>query len=466
MTNTNPISIDPVFDTLIRATEQIKYPVLPDLDDIEVSVDGRTFPSVVIEQVQDPFTIRLTCRDDKGDFYRTDMGRYGDIAPVFLVRSADGFIDLDGGFLSGQNGILDFRTWKQKISNDDVAATVWVLVGGRTAVDFPDPIPVPKGLNRPWFMERGLRCTIGGAPALIRRAIEVSEFPTEESSAFVIARLGACNDGDFLASLRVVLSMIFGTWLEPAIQYHTRENGASNWRRVDRIYPFIKRDPTPAIRSVLQGEMRAAGDQLGTMLARCDELLSQNVRLDVALQYLLGSHDGTEAEIRDMCSAIDAVAESPLLELASIRFIDDDRFLVVRENIDKFLAQTLPPREALFRKRVGEVLTLARTESSSKKQKMLWQATHIEIRKTEREALEHRHDMAHKGYIPFDYDDNAQWRLIFERSGLLRTLANRMLLSVLGFHGDSESYHAEWDTAVVPVTLNANGRIGDAIEPA
>jgi hypothetical protein len=134
---------------------------------------------------------------------------------------------------------------------------------------------------------------------------------------------------------------------------------------------------------------------------------------------------------------------------------------VVREAIDGFLAQMLPPKEARFRERVGQVLTLARTESSRKKQKLLWQATHIKIGKTEREALEHRHDMAHKGYMPFDYDDNAQWKLMFEHSGLLRTLANRMLLSILGFEGEAESYHAKWETAVMPVTLNVNGRIAD-----
>jgi hypothetical protein len=88
----------------------------------------------------------------------------------------------------------------------------------------------------------------------------------------------------------------------------------------------------------------------------------------------------------------------------------------------------------------------------------------ITINKAERDALQHRHAMSHPGFIAFDYDDNAQWQLIFRQSGLLRTLANRMLLSILGFAGNAQEYFGAQETTVVPVILNSNGRIG-RIEP-
>lgn len=52
------MTIDAMFDVLLRATEQIKYPTLPELDRLTVSVDQRTFATVAIAQFQDPFKIQ------------------------------------------------------------------------------------------------------------------------------------------------------------------------------------------------------------------------------------------------------------------------------------------------------------------------------------------------------------------------------------------------------------------------
>lgn len=454
--------IDPTFEALIRATEQPPYPVLPQLSAIQASEGDRAFESSVISQEISPFEMLLTCRDD-GSFRRTYMGNYGDIPPVIRATSSDLGIELDGGFLRGftnQDARVDFRMWKRRISDEEPAATVWILVGGPTAVIFPESIPTLQGLFRPWSMERGLRCNIGGAPALIRQLIDVPEFPKGESTAFAVARIGPCPEVEWLAALRVVLSLAVGTWLEPAFQYRTKGDGSLTWLRVDTINAFTNRPPTPAISAIHPGAMRVFGDQLERLLDRCKSLLADAVRIDVAMQYLLSSHNGTEAEIRDMCSAIDAIAESRLLEASHQRFISKKRLPVVRNTIDDFLKGLLPQEESGFRKRVGDILGLAVTDSSSEKQRQLWKATGIAINKPERHALQHRHAMSHPGFIAFDYDDNAQWQLVFRQSGLLRTLANRMLLSILGFAGNAQEYFGAQETAVVPVVLNSNGRIG------
>ena len=109
------------------------------------------------------------------------------------------------------------------------------------------------------------------------------------------------------------------------------------------------------------------------------------------------------------------------------------------------------PHPSGFRRRVGEILGQAVRESTGEKQQALWEATDIQIGDREAAALQHRHKLRHKGFIPFDYNDNAQWRRIFEDSGLLRTLAHRMLLSVLGLTGDEVSYNGQWETRIVPV---------------
>jgi len=461
-------TIDRDFLALIRATEQITYPTLPVLDEMTAVVDARTFPTAVLSQKQSLQQVELTCLDRSLDIYKTDMGDYGDIAPVVRLISADCKIEVDGGFIRGYGtrdgspiADMTFRTWKQIISNSQgPAVTVWVLAGGRTVFDFPDKIPVPQGVMRPWFLEHGLRCSIGGMPALIRR-LHLPEFPEKESTALAIAKIGVHADGRWLSAVRLVLSLLAGTWLEPSFHFMSTLDGATTWRRVDAIHEFATREPTPAVHTASKAATRIVGEQFNAMLTRCETLLQRKVPLDVALQYVLAPHDGTEAEIRDMCSAIDCLAESSLLEVAKRKFISKVRFPVVQKAVDSFLLEYLPESESRFRQRVSEVLSLAKTESSSKKQKMLWNATNIKIGKAEREALKHRHDMSHKGYIPFDFDDNAQWKQIFFRSGLLRTLANRALLSLLGFHGEAVGYNRYPETTVTPALLNESGRVAE-----
>ncbi len=459
---------DPRCYALIRATEQVAYPVLPVLDQMTAVVDTRTFPTAVLSQTQGLQQIELTCLDRSLDIYKTDMGDYGDIAPVLRLISADCNLEVDGGFIRSYGtrdgspiADVSFRTWKQRMSNSEKSAvTVWVLVGGRAVFDFPDRIPVPEGTRRPWLMEHGLRCSMGGLPALIRR-LQLPECPEKESTALAIATMGAHADGRWLSPLRILLSLVAGTWFEPSFHYMTTLDGVPTWRRIDAVHGFATREPTPAINTASKAALRTVAEQFDAMLARCESLLQGKVPLDVAIQYILALHDGTEAEIRDMCSAIDCLAESSLLDVSKREFISKDRFPVVQKAVDGFLREYLPESESRFGKRVREVLSLAKTESSGRKQKMLWNATDIKIGKAEREALKHRHDMSHKGYIPFDYDDNAQWKRIFFRAGLLRTLANRALLSILGFTGEAVGYNSYPETAVTPVVLNASGRIAE-----
>jgi hypothetical protein len=465
--NKIPAAHDLAFDVLIRATEQGEYPSLPVLNRLEISEAERRFESIACSQNDTPFELSVTFNDDGDDVYRTDMGNYGDIAPVFSARTEDGALELNGGFASHfhresthATATIDFRSWQQRLSDDPVAATVWILVGGRAPIIFPDPIPVPEGVFRPWSLERGLRCSIANSPTLIRLLHGLTALPDEKCATLAIARLGDSDHEEWLAALRLLLSLVCGVWLEPALQLKTTTAGAMTWLRSDCIQPFSSRQATPAIETINPHVMRILGDQFEEVLNRCNGMFHEGVRLDVAIQYLLAEHNGTEAEIGDMCSAIDAVAESTLLETAKRRFISKNRFHEVKETLDGYLAESLPEEESGFRRRLGEILGQAVRESTGEKQRALWEATGIQIDDREARALQHRHKLRHKGFIPFDYNDNAQWRRIFEDSGLLRTLANRMLLSVLGYSGDALPYNGQWNTRIVPVTLNVNKRIG------
>jgi hypothetical protein len=466
-TNKEIAGHDPPFDVLIRATEQVEYPNLPVLNKLELREAARTFESIACSQNATPFELSVTFNDDRDNVYRTDMGNYGDIAPVFSARAADGALELNGGFASHfhresrhATATIDFRSWQQRLSDELVAATVWILVGGRAPIIFPDPIPVPERVFRPWSLECGLRCNIANSPALIRLLHGLTALPDDKFATLAIARLGDSEHEEWLAALRLLLSLVCGVWLEPALQLKTTTAGATVWLRSDCIHPFSSRQATPAIETINPHVMRILGDQFEEVLNRCNGMFQEGVRLDVAIQYLLAGHNGTEAEIGDMCSAIDAVAESTLLETAKRRFISKNRFHEVRATLDSYLAESLPEEESGFRRRVGEILGQAVRESTGEKQRALWEATGIQIGDRETLALQHRHKLRHKGFIPFDYNDNAQWRRIFEDSGLLRTLANRMLLSILGFSGDALPYNGQWNTRIVPVILNANKRIG------
>ena len=465
--NKIPVAHDLAFDVLVAATERVEYPSLPVLNKLEVSEAERRFESIVISQNASPFEVALTLNDDRDDVYRTDMENYGDIAPVFSARTEDGALELSGGFASHfhrestqATATIDFRSWQQRLSDEPVAATVWILVGERAPIIFPDPLPVPQGLFRPWFLERGLRCSVAKSPALIRLLHGVTALPDDKCSSLAIARLGDSDHEEWLAALRLLLSIVCGVWLEPALQLKTTAAGAITWLRSDCIRPFGSRQPTPAIETTNPHAMRILGDQFENVLNRCNGIFQEGVRLDVAIRHLLAEHNGTESEIGDMCSAIDAVAESTLLETAKRRFISKRRFREVKEALDGYLAESLPEEESGFRRRLGEILGQAVRESTGEKQRMLWEATSIQIGDREAGALQHRHKLRHSGFIPFDYNDNAQWRKVFEDSGLLRTLANRMLLSILGVSGDALPDNGRWETRIVPVKLNENNRIG------
>lgn len=443
-------------DCLIRATEQPKFPEFSPNGLASISVGERAFEATLLSFSQTVQELRAEFDDSEHSFYGTDMGRYGSIAPIFSACGVDTNWRLDDGFLAGTSwnnkygsrATVRFRSFEEQLSKSAACISVAVYTGAPSGINFPDEIPVPEGILRPWFLERGLRCRVLGRQALIR-SIEWPEL-ADYGATLAIAWMGRPLHDAWPRALRVLLTFLFGTWLEPIVQYTTDVGGRVTWRHFNSIHPPSFRKPTPPIDPHQHSNMRSVGDQFDDMLQRCMKLLLRDVPLDVSLGHLFAEHDGLGTEIRDIAVALDSLVESPLFDVPRRKLVTDERLLELSGEIITFLQPLLKEKEADFKRRVGNVLALAQYDTTGDRRRKFWETLDVALSQDELSALKHRNTMSHKGYIDFDHTSDAEWQGLVKDRSLLRTLVNRVILGLLGFHGHATSYVNGGDVIVHP----------------
>ena len=448
-------------DYLIRATEQPRFPELSPCGSASISVgDERTFEATLLSFSQTVQGLRAEFDDAERVFFDTNMGEYGSIAPIFSARGKDREWQLGGGFLTGRSlsstygtrATVRFSSFEEQLSESAPRISVAVFTGAPAGINFPDEIPVPEGVLRPWFLERGMRCRVLGCQALIR-SIEWPEL-ADYGTTLAIAWAGPPLHDAWPRALRVLLTFLFGTWLEPIFQYTTDEAGRATWFHFNSIPPPSFRKATPPIDLHLQFNMKSIGDQFDEMLRRCMLLLSRDVPLDVSLGHLFAEHDGLGIEIRDIAVALDSLVESPLFDVPRRKLVTDDRLRELSLKIMAFFRPLLKEEEADFERRVGNVLALAQYDTTGDRRRKFWETLDVALSEDELSALKHRNTMSHKGYIDFDHSSDSEWQRLVRDSSLLRTLVNRVILGLLGFHGHAVSYVNGRDIIVHPAKDN------------
>jgi hypothetical protein len=455
------------FELLIRATEDLSYPPWSVSGDAEFAVGDRSFVASILESSGRPGEFVVNCRDVDGEFHKTDMGPYGSTAPVFSATALDRSWRLVGGFLAGtrnnnhtgRTASVRFREREEFVGTGEVTASGVIYVGA-PPVMFPDPLPVPVGMFRPRFMERGLRCRILGREALIR-GLELPEL-AEFGHAIVIAWTGSPLPDAGPRALQILVSFILGAWVEPVMHFTVDAAATILFRRVDALRDPSTRKHTPPLELHLASVVAQLRDQFDVMFSRCETLLAREVQLDVAIGHLFAEHEGLDLEIRDVAIALSTLVESPLFAPPRRRLVQKARYQVLKAALLERLSELLSADEANFSRRVGDVLELACFDSTGDRRRAFWKAVGFNLSSAEEAALKHRDTMSHRGYLEFDTSKDEEWNAVVRDLHTLRTLVNRVLLSLLGFRGDAVSYVTGNPVAVSPApNLSENASSGE-----
>ncbi|HVA28772.1 MAG TPA: hypothetical protein VNF68_11365, partial [Candidatus Baltobacteraceae bacterium] len=178
------------------------------------------------------------------------------------------------------------------------------------------------------------------------------------------------------------------------------------------------------------------------MLDHALGLLHEDIAIDVALTHLLADSRGhLDVEIRDITLALDALIEANAFASKETYVIEPDEYEQLLPAIDAALAEALKeqPKSQSLRERIMDRVKGSNDISHGERRRKFLVRVGFELKPDEKDALDNRHPMSHKGFI-LRRAETEEHQALSNQVRLARTFVNRVILALLGYDGPVFDY--------------------------
>jgi hypothetical protein len=183
-------------------------------------------------------------------------------------------------------------------------------------------------------------------------------------------------------------------------------------------------------------------DRLPGMLDAALNAFEADIYIDVALLHLFAQGRGfLDTEIRDITLALDALVESKAFNPDGATIITEDAYDTLREALDLVVGHVVwgQGHPGALVERLRERIKGANDISHGERRRAFWRRIGFELKSDEKQALDNRHPMSHRGFILRKSEDRAMQKLL-DHTSVARTLVDWCILALLGYDGPVLDY--------------------------
>jgi hypothetical protein len=419
-------------ELLIRATESYEALTWRYEGPCRISTRDHTFDTTVVA-TWDSYGTGL-CDDPRERIWRIPLGNeIGDPPAIISVEALDGSwktgpaLQISPDSRTGTTKLEWWSMWHRGSCGPGVATVL--LLADAPFIAFPDPLPVPPGVMRRHFLERGLRTRLFGRDALLRRCTVGDE------SFLALAYEGDELTEALVLSAMSVISVAVGRDLAGQASITTSANGSLTARRFWRRETDEVTDPKPALDCGGREVISALGRNFETMAEAARRLrYDEDGPIDVAIKQLVApySRGRLDLEIRDVALALDIMVESAACKKLYGPIAQSTMFDPIRDDLLATLERFTGVDEILRAHLANGIMRANETTTEGKRRKF-FAALGLQPTRGEKDALKRRNAMSHTGYI--ETENPVKERKLRVDLYRARTVVNEALLLLLKYDG-------------------------------
>lgn len=393
---------------------------------------------------------RVTVTDRGRSFFAMGVGGYGTFAAdtdYVSITASDSSWQIPNALYSahritsGEADEVEFR-FSQIVEGKPGHDLEILLFACAPRAIFPDPLPVPEGMFRKWFLERGLFTEAFGCRVLLRYInLDAPEPP------LAVALSGPRVSQQQRVALQILLWFILGHEICPVAEFTFDRSATPTSKTLfaKDVQGIVR--PHPAIDIRRADVVKYLGIQFSTLAERMHKgVFVQGVPFDVAIDHLTREMSGRlDLQARDIALALDTVIEAPPF---AAPIAPEAEFDSIQQQVNTAIEAACGDRDELAA-RMKSLVALSKDRSFAERRRRFWAKCNIALTKDEMQALDLRNPMSHKGYIHVDPTGD-EFEQLYKQVGVARSVVNRAFLSLLGYRGDAFVYPNGDAAAVEP----------------